>query len=93
MSGVGFLDEETRGFGEDGERGDDQEGGGDDLHGEWDLPLAGGGARDVFVDDVVAPVAEKGGELVVDFVDADEGAADRGGGELGYVLVVLVGKG
>jgi len=38
--------------------------------------LSGLGAGNILVDDVVAPVAEEGGELIVNFVDSDEGAAD-----------------
>ena len=72
----GFLDEEAWGFREDEEGSEDEEDGGDDLHGEWDLVLSDRGAWDVFVDDVIAPVAEERGQLVVYLVDADEGAAD-----------------
>lgn len=56
------------------------------MYSEGDLPLSSLGAGDVFVDYVVAPISQEAGELVVDFVDADEGAPDAGGRQFGYVL-------
>ena len=66
-----LLDKKAGRFRQDEERGEDEQGGRHDLHGERDLPLVAGGGGEVFVGDVVAPVAHEGGELVIDFVDAD----------------------
>ena len=76
---IPFLNQKAWGLGEDEDSGEEQERGGDELHSEGNLPLSGLGTGNILVDDVIAPVAEQGGELIVDFVDSDKGAANRGG--------------
>ena len=46
------------------------------MHGEWDLPLSGLGGGNIFVDNVVAPIAHKRRELIVDLINADKRAPD-----------------
>ncbi len=98
FAGLGLFvvfDQETGGFREDEERGENEKGGGHHLHGEWDLPLPTLGRGDVFVDDVVAPVTDEGGELVVDLVDTDERTSDSWGADFCNILdsVVSVNEG
>lgn len=71
LDSVSFLDEEAWGLRQDENGSEEDESRGDHLHGEGDAPLAGGGAGDIGVHDVVRPVTEEGGELIVDLIETD----------------------
>lgn len=64
---------------------DDEEGTWSELDGEWDVPLAVGGAGDVLVDAVVDPEAYNERELEDDFKNADQAATDGRWGAFGNV--------